>query len=55
MDGSEPAIRGRLKTGHFRRPETGVEMTRNMTLGAALLGVALITTRAATEASEASS
>ena len=26
MDGSKPAICGRLKTGHFRRPETGVEI-----------------------------
>ncbi len=26
MSGSKPAIYGRLKTGHFRRPETGVEI-----------------------------
>ena len=26
MDGSKPAICGHLKTGHFRRPETGVEI-----------------------------
>ena len=26
MDGSKPAIYGHLKTGHFRRPETGVEI-----------------------------
>ncbi len=26
MGGSKPAICGRLKTGHFRRPETGVEI-----------------------------
>ena len=25
VDGSKPAIYGHLKTGHFRRPETGVE------------------------------
>ena len=25
MDGSKPAIYGHLKSGHFRRPETGVE------------------------------
>ena len=26
VDGSKPAIYGHLKTGHFRRPETGVEI-----------------------------
>ena len=25
MDGSNPAISGHRKSGHFRRPETGVE------------------------------
>ena len=26
MDGSKPAIYGHLKTGHFRRPETGLSI-----------------------------
>ena len=26
VDGSKPAISGHRKTGHFRRPETGVDL-----------------------------